>query len=69
MHCLRAPLTFVVSALAVHHLEGAREADLFARVAAGLRSGRRFVLGDVVTDDPADVVTPIGRRVTTSRAR
>ena len=50
----------VVSALAVHHLDGAAKADLFARVAARLRPGGRFVLGDlVVPEDPADVVTPI----------
>jgi tRNA (cmo5U34)-methyltransferase len=49
----------VVSALAVHHLDGAGKADLFARVAARLRPGGRFVLGDVVVpDDPADLVTP-----------
>jgi SAM-dependent methyltransferase len=50
----------VVSASAVHHLDGAGKADLFARIAARLRSGARFVLGDVVVpDDPADVVTLI----------
>jgi tRNA (cmo5U34)-methyltransferase len=50
----------VVSALAVHHLDGAGKADLFARVAGRLLPGGRFVLGDVVVpDDPADVVTPI----------
>ena len=50
----------VVSALAVHHLDGAGKADLFVRVADRLRPGGRFVLGDVVVpDDPADVVTPI----------
>ena len=50
----------VVSALAVHHLDGAGKADLFVRVAARLRPGGRFVLGDVVVpDDSADVVTPI----------
>lgn len=50
----------VVSALAVHHLDSAGKADLFARVAALLRPGGRFVLGDVVVpDDPADLVTPI----------
>ena len=49
-----------VSALAVHHLGGAGEGDVFARVVARLRPGRRFVPGDVVIpDDPADVVTPI----------
>jgi tRNA (cmo5U34)-methyltransferase len=50
----------VVSALAVHHLDGGGKADLFARIAGRLRPGGRFVLGDVVVpDDPADVVTPI----------
>ena len=50
----------VVSALAVHHLDGAGKADLFAGIADRLRPGGRFVLGDVVVpDDPADVVTPI----------
>jgi tRNA (cmo5U34)-methyltransferase len=50
----------VVSALAVHHLDGAGKADLFGRVADRLRPGGRFVLGDVVVpDDPVDVVTPI----------
>jgi tRNA (cmo5U34)-methyltransferase len=38
----------VVSALAVHHLDGAGKRDLFSRVAAVLRPGGRFVLGDVV---------------------
>jgi tRNA (cmo5U34)-methyltransferase len=46
--------------LVVHHLDGPAKADLFRRVAAVLRSGGRFVLGDVVVpEDPADVVTPI----------
>jgi tRNA (cmo5U34)-methyltransferase len=50
----------VVSALAVHHLDGAGKAELFGRVADRLKPGGRFVLGDVVVpDDPADVVTPI----------
>ena len=50
----------VVSALAVHHLDSAGKADLFGRIAALLRPGGRFVLGDVVLpDDPADVVTPV----------
>ena len=47
----------VVSALAVHHLEGDRKAALFERVAAALRAGGVFVLGDVVVpEDPADAV-------------
>jgi tRNA (cmo5U34)-methyltransferase len=50
----------VVSALAVHHIDGAGKADLFARIAAWLPPGGRFVLGDVVVpEDPADVATPI----------
>ena len=50
----------VVSALAVHHLDGPGKADLFVRVARVLGAGGRFVLGDVVVPrDPADVVTPI----------
>jgi len=54
------PFDLVVSALAVHHLEGPDKADLFARVAAVLRPGGRFVLGDVVIpDDAEDAVTPI----------
>jgi tRNA (cmo5U34)-methyltransferase len=38
----------VVSALAVHHLTPAEKRDLFARVAAVLPPGGRFVLADVV---------------------
>jgi tRNA (cmo5U34)-methyltransferase len=54
------PFDLVVSALAVHHLDGPGKAGLFRRVAAALRPGGRFVLGDVVLpDDPADAVTPI----------
>jgi tRNA (cmo5U34)-methyltransferase len=54
------PFDVVVSALAVHHLDGAGKADLFNRVAAVLAPGGRFVLGDVVApEDPADAVTPI----------
>jgi SAM-dependent methyltransferase len=54
------PFDLVVSALAVHHLDGPAKAALFGRVAGVLRPGGRFVLGDVVIPtDPADVVTPI----------
>jgi len=50
----------VVSALAVHHLDGAAKADLFARVARALRPGGRFALADVVVpDDPADARIPL----------
>jgi tRNA (cmo5U34)-methyltransferase len=56
----QGPFDLVISALAVHHLEGPAKADLFARVAAVLRPGGRFVLGDVVVpDDPTDAVTPL----------
>lgn len=56
----QGPFDVVVSALAVHHLDGAGKADLFRRVAGQLAPGGRFVLGDVVVpEDPADVVTPI----------
>ena len=42
------PYDLVVSALAVHHLDGAAKRDLFSRVARVLKPGGRFVLGDVV---------------------
>ena len=49
-----------MSVLAVHHLDGPGKAALFARVAAALAGGGRFVLGDlVVPEDPADVQTEI----------
>src|SRR5262245_56254758 len=54
------PFDLVVSALAVHHLDGPGKADLFRRVAGVLAPNGRFVLGDVIVpDDPRDVVTPI----------
>jgi tRNA (cmo5U34)-methyltransferase len=54
------PFDLVVSALAIHHLDLARKADLFTRVFSVLRPGGRFVLGDVVTpENPGDAVTPI----------
>jgi tRNA (cmo5U34)-methyltransferase len=56
----KGPFDLVVSALAVHHLDGPAKAELFARVAAALRPGGRFVLGDVVVpDEPSDAVTPL----------
>ena len=42
------PFDLVVSALAVHHLDGAGKRALFERVARVLRPGGVFVLGDVV---------------------
>jgi tRNA (cmo5U34)-methyltransferase len=54
------PFDLVVTALAVHHLDGYEKADLFRRVAHVLRPGGRFVLGDlIIPDDLDDVVTPI----------
>jgi tRNA (cmo5U34)-methyltransferase len=54
------PFDVVVSALAVHHLEGASKADLFRRIASALVPSGRFVMGDVVVpDDPDDAVTPV----------
>lgn len=50
----------VVSALAVHHLDGPGKAALFARVAEALAPGGRFVVADVVVpEDPADAVVPL----------
>jgi tRNA (cmo5U34)-methyltransferase len=42
------PFDLVVSALAVHHLDGAGKRELFSRVARVLRPEGVFVLGDVV---------------------
>src|SRR5262245_18800646 len=54
------PFDLVVSALAVHHLEGTRKADLFQRIASTLAPAGRFVLADVVEPvDPTYVVTEI----------
>ncbi len=43
----------VVSALAVHHLDGPEKADLFRRVRPVVRPGGRFVLGDIVVPEDA----------------
>jgi tRNA (cmo5U34)-methyltransferase len=54
------PFDLVVSALAIHHLDGPGKALLFARVADALRPGGRFVLGDVVLPpDAAMAVIPL----------
>ena len=54
------PFDLVVSALAVHHLDGPGKQDLFRRIAAVLEPGGAFVLADVVVpESDEDVVTPI----------
>lgn len=52
------PFDLVVSAFAVHHLEGPVKAELFVRVADVLAPGGRFVLLDVVVP-----VVPVERPV------
>jgi tRNA (cmo5U34)-methyltransferase len=51
------PFDLVVSALAVHHLDGAGKRDLFSRVHAVLRPGGFFVLGDVVVPERSEEAT------------
>jgi tRNA (cmo5U34)-methyltransferase len=51
------PFDLVISALAVHHLDGPGKATLFGRVAAVLRPGGRFVLADVVI--PVDAASTV----------
>jgi tRNA (cmo5U34)-methyltransferase len=54
------PFDLIVSALAVHHLDGAQKRALFASVRDRLAPGGRFALADVVVPvDPADAVTPL----------
>jgi tRNA (cmo5U34)-methyltransferase len=54
----------VVSALAVHHLDGAAKAELFRRIASRLDPAGRFVLADVVEPvNPSYVVTAIDSEV------
>ena len=57
------PFDLVVSALAVHHLDGPGKATLFARVAGALRPGGRFVLGDVILPPDAARGDPAHRRL------
>jgi tRNA (cmo5U34)-methyltransferase len=52
------PFDLVVSALAIHHLDGPAKSDLFARVAEVLVPGGRFVLLDVVVPE-GDVDRPV----------
>jgi len=58
------PFDLVVSALAIHHLDGSGKADLFRRIARTLQPGGRFVLADVVESvNPSYVVTAIDQEV------
>lgn len=60
------PFDLVVSMLAVHHLDAAGKADLFARVAQQMIRHGRLVLADLVTPaDPRDVITPIDGAIDT----
>ena len=52
------PFDLVTSALAIHHLDGPGKAELFGRVADVLRPGGRFVLGDVILTEQAEVPLP-----------
>jgi tRNA (cmo5U34)-methyltransferase len=45
------PFDLVVSVLAIHHLDEAGKRDLFRRVAAVLRPGGQFILGDLVVPE------------------
>jgi tRNA (cmo5U34)-methyltransferase len=54
------PFDLVVSALAIHHLDGPDKAALFVAVGQSLRPGGRFVLGDVVVPtEPTEALTPL----------
>ena len=54
------PFDAIVSALAVHHLDGEEKRELFAAVHDRLLPGGRFAMADVVVpDDPSDAITPL----------
>ncbi|HJQ84105.1 MAG TPA: class I SAM-dependent methyltransferase [Candidatus Binatia bacterium] len=54
------PFDLVVSALAVHHLDGAGKRNLFERIARVLEPGGVFVLADVIVPErPEDATTPL----------
>jgi tRNA (cmo5U34)-methyltransferase len=50
------PYDLVYSVLAIHHVDAGGKRDLFGRIAAVLRPGGRFVLGDVVLPELAEDV-------------
>lgn len=54
------PFELIVSALAVHHLDGPGKADIFRRIRERLAPGGRFVMADVVVaDEPVSAATPL----------
>jgi len=54
------PFDLVVSALAIHHLDGPGKRALFAAVHDRLRAGGRFAMADVVVPaDQGEVITPL----------
>jgi tRNA (cmo5U34)-methyltransferase len=54
------PFEVIVSAFAVHHLDGRGKRDLFRRVAGRLAPAGRFVMADVVIpDEPIPEPTPL----------
>jgi tRNA (cmo5U34)-methyltransferase len=58
------PFELIVSALAVHHLDGPGKADLFRRIGECLAPGGRFVMADmVVPDTPVAQPTPVVEEV------
>lgn len=56
------PFELIVSAFALHHVDGASKAELFPRVAERLADGGRFVVADVIEPlAPVSEPTPIDR--------
>ena len=56
------PFELIVSAFALHHVDGAVKADVFPRIAERLSEGGRFVLADVVEPHPpVSEPTPLDR--------
>jgi tRNA (cmo5U34)-methyltransferase len=54
------PFDLVVSAFAIHHLDGSAKAELFDRVASVLRPGGRFAFCDVVIpEQPVEHPVPL----------
>lgn len=53
------PFDLVVSALAVHHLDGHAKAELFQQVSDRLAPGGVFVLADLVVTGPGEAFTEI----------